>query len=186
MVASGIMLIVTAPLFATVALAQRLEGVPVLWRSPRVGRGGQPFDLLSFRTMRDLPTDNVDARLTRTGRVLRNYSLDHLPTLINVVRGDMAFVGPRPTETDRVDLDDPRWRRLLTVRPGLVSSAIVCLASTYPAASAERRLAYEVAYVDSASVTGDLRLLGQALLSLVRSRGNIKARGRPTRHGRRV
>lgn len=71
----------------------------MLWRSPRLGFGGRRFDLLSFRTMRDDPGGDVQTRLTRTGRVLRNYSLDHLPTLLNVLRGDMSVVGPRPNRT---------------------------------------------------------------------------------------
>ena len=83
--------------------------------SPRVGRGGRRFDLLSFRAIHNLPTTDVDARRTRTGRVLREYSLGHLPMLLNVMRGDMGIVGPRPTEPDRVDPRDPYWRRVLSM-----------------------------------------------------------------------
>jgi lipopolysaccharide/colanic/teichoic acid biosynthesis glycosyltransferase len=171
-VTAGLLLAVTAPVLAVVALAQRVEGVAVLWRSPRVGRGGRRFDLLSFRTMRD------GGGLSRTGRVLRDVSLDHLPTLVNVLRGDMSLVGPRPTEPDRVDLADECWQRALSVRPGLVSYAIVRLARPYNTAPARERLALEVAYVERAALGFDLRLVGRAVVSAVRSRGNIKARGR--------
>jgi lipopolysaccharide/colanic/teichoic acid biosynthesis glycosyltransferase len=173
------LLIITAPVFAVVTLAQRIEGTPVLWRSPRLGRGARRFDLLSFRTMDEQPIIDADARFTRTGRFLRNYSLDHLPTLVNVLRGDMSLIGPRPTEPDRVDLHDTRWQRVLSVRPGMVSYAIIHLARTYNTAPAEQRLALEMAYVDQAGLIVDLRLLIQAAVSLVRSRGNIKARGHP-------
>jgi lipopolysaccharide/colanic/teichoic acid biosynthesis glycosyltransferase len=180
-VAAAVLLTVTAPVFATVAVAQRMEGLPVLWRSRRLGREGRAFDLLSFRTMRDQPADDVDARLTRTGRILRNYSLDHLPTLINVFRGDMSLVGPRPTEPSRVDLHDPRWQRVLTVRPGLVSYAILHRACMYNATPAEERLALELNYVDHATVALDFRLLIRAAAATLQSRGNVKARGRPAR-----
>lgn len=176
-VAAGALLAVTTPVFAVVALAQRVEGVPVLWRSPRLGRAGRPFDLLSFRTMRD-----PAAGLTRTGRLLRGVSLDHLPNLVNVLRGDMSLIGPRPTEPNRADLRDERWHRVLSVRPGLVSYAIVQLARAYNGTPAERRLELEVAYVERAGLGFDLRLAGRAAVSVLRSRGNIKARGRTVVH----
>jgi lipopolysaccharide/colanic/teichoic acid biosynthesis glycosyltransferase len=172
-VAAGAVLLVAAPVFALVALAQVASGVPVLWRSPRVGMNGQTFALLSFRTMRE------PGRRTRVGRVLRNVSLDHLPNLINVVRGDMSLVGPRPTEPERVDLRDPAWRHVLTVRPGVVSYAILSLARTYNSSSPQQRLRLEVAYVDQASLGFDVRLVLRAVGALLRSRGNVKTRGSP-------
>jgi len=181
LVTAGVLLVVTVPVFVVVALAQRKEGMPVLWRSPRLGRHGRRFDLLSFCTMRATPADDVDARLTRTGRVLRDYSLDHLPTLINVLRGDMSLVGPRPTEPDRIDLRDASWQRVLSTRPGMISYAILRLARDYNAAPAQERLALEVSYVDHASLALDVRLLVRAVVTALRSRGNVKARGRPTR-----
>jgi lipopolysaccharide/colanic/teichoic acid biosynthesis glycosyltransferase len=178
-VTAGVLLAMTLPVFGVVALAQRKEGMPVLWRSPRLGRHGRRFDLLSFCTMRATPADNVDARLTRTGRVLRNYSLDHLPTLINVLRGDMSLVGPRPTEPDRIDLRDASWQRVLSMRPGMVSYAILRLARAYNTTPAEERLALEVDYVEHANLALDARLLTRAVVATLHSRGNIKARGRP-------
>ena len=98
--------------------------------------------------------------------------------LVNVVRGEMSLVGPRPTELDRVDLKDPRWQRVLSVRPGIVSYAVLCLASAYNHTSADERLELEAAYVNRAGVGFDLGLLARAAIALVRSHGNIKARGR--------
>jgi lipopolysaccharide/colanic/teichoic acid biosynthesis glycosyltransferase len=165
--------ILGAPLFLLAALALRLEGRgPILHRSPRLGRDGRPFGLLRFRTM-------AEGRLTPVGRVLRECSLDDLPNLLNVLRGEMAIVGPRPTEPERVDLADPAWREVLAVRPGLVSHAIVTKARAYNAASPAEKLSLERDYVRRRSPGGDARLLAAALRALVASRGNIKARGRP-------
>jgi lipopolysaccharide/colanic/teichoic acid biosynthesis glycosyltransferase len=178
-VTAGLLLAVTLPVFGIVALAQRIEGMPVLWRSPRLGRRGRRFDLLSFCTMRPTAAGTVDARLARTGRVLRDYSLDHLPTLVNVLRGDMSIVGPRPTEPDRADLADASWQRVLSVRPGMISYAVIRLARGYNAAPAEERLALEISYVAHAGIVFDSRLLVRAVVATLRSRGNVKARGRP-------
>ena len=162
-----------SPVLAAGTVAQRIEGNPVLWRSPRVGRDGHAFELLMFRTMRD------GAELTRVGRAIRNRSLDHLPMLVNVVRGDLALVGPRPTEPERVDRTDPDWQRVLTVRPGLVSYAILCLGRTYNATDPAARLRLEAAYVRRAGLAFDLRLLARAAAATIRSGGNVKARGEP-------
>lgn len=152
---------------ATVALLVERSG-PVLRRSPRLGRDAVPFDLYTFRTMRA-------GHPTPVGRMLRRYSLDHVPMLVNVLRGDLALVGPRPTEPDRVDLADPRWRAVLSVRPGLVSHAIVQLRSHYNATPPAERIALELEYVGSAGIRSDLRLLRRAATAFVASGGNVKA-----------
>jgi lipopolysaccharide/colanic/teichoic acid biosynthesis glycosyltransferase len=122
---AGLGLLLSSPLLLPAALAVKLGSPgPVLFRQQRVGQGGQPFTLLKLRTMRgggDGPaiTRGGDPRVTAIGRLLRRFKLDELPQLWNVVRGDMALVGPRPEVPRYVDLDDPSWQRVLSVRPGL-------------------------------------------------------------------
>ncbi len=121
---AGALLVVVAPLFAALALGVRLSSAgPVLFRQERVGQGGRPFTMLKFRSMRvngrgPQITATGDDRVTGFGRFLRRTKLDELPELWNVVRGDMALVGPRPEVPCYVDLDDPAWAEVLRCRPG--------------------------------------------------------------------
>lgn len=126
-------LVVLAPLFLGVALAVKLGSRgPVFFRQPRAGRGGCPFTLVKFRTMRAdseradeeaepglRVTVRGDPRVTAVGRFLRRTKLDELPELLNVLRGEMSLVGPRPEVPEYVDVDNPLWRRVLAARPGL-------------------------------------------------------------------
>lgn len=118
-------LIVLSPVLLTTALIVLVgSGRPVLFRQTRVGRYGRPFTMLKFRTMRNDPvgpavTAGDDPRITRIGTLLRRTKLDELPELWNVVRGDMALVGPRPEAPRYVDAREPRWERVLQVRPGI-------------------------------------------------------------------
>ena len=122
-------LLLLSPLFVAIAVWTRLrEGPPVISRQRRVGLAGAPFLIWKFRTMvvekPGLPiTAAGDPRITRTGRVLRKRKLDELPQLFNVVAGTMSLVGPRPEVPEYVDLEDPRWQEVLTVRPGVTDSA---------------------------------------------------------------
>lgn len=122
-------LIALAPVLAVIAaLVHREDRGPVLFRQVRVGRGGRPFQLLKFRSMRvseDGPaiTASGDRRITRIGKILRNYKLDELPQLWNVVGGDMNLVGPRPEVAKYVDSASATWRRVLSVRPGITDLA---------------------------------------------------------------
>ena len=142
---------------------------------------GQLFDMLRFRTMADTPThQSPDERLTPVGRFIRNYSLDELPLLVNVLRGEMSIVGPRPTEPMFVDMHDPAWQEILSVRPGVISYAVLGLARDFNASSQSGRQRLELAYLRQHALGFDLRVLRQALRALAASRGNIKARGTPT------
>lgn len=124
-------LLLTAPLLLFLALAVRCDSPgPVLFRQERVGRGGRPFRILKFRTMvADAPargpalTAGRDPRITRTGAWLRRYKLDELPQLLNVLAGDMSFVGPRPEVPRYVALYSPEQRAVLQVRPGITDPA---------------------------------------------------------------
>jgi lipopolysaccharide/colanic/teichoic acid biosynthesis glycosyltransferase len=126
-------LIVAAPLFAALALGVRLSSAgPVLFRQERVGQGGRPFTMLKFRSMRvngrgPQITATGDDRVTGFGRFLRRTKLDELPELWNVVRGDMALVGPRPEVPGYVHLDDPVWLNVLRSRPGVTDPVTTAL-----------------------------------------------------------
>ncbi|MBN1630194.1 MAG: sugar transferase [Thermoleophilia bacterium] len=114
-----------SPLLLAAGVAVKLDSRgPVLFRQTRMGRDGQPFRLIKLRTMRVensglAVTASDDPRITKVGRLLRRTKIDELPQLWNLVRGDISLVGPRPEVPDYVDLDDPVWQKVLTVRPGI-------------------------------------------------------------------
>ena len=121
-------LVAAAPVLAIAAAAvAATTGLPVFFRQVRVGRHGRPFTLIKFRTMRNARAGSAgpqvtagnDPRITAVGRFLRRTKLDELPELWNVLRGDMSFVGPRPEVADYVHPEEPLWREVLSVRPGL-------------------------------------------------------------------
>src|SRR5436305_1549910 len=122
-------LVVLSPLLALIALAVKATSSgPVFHRGERIGRGGAPFRILKFRTMRINAsgpglTRGGDARVTPLGRILRRSKLDELPQLVNILRGEMSIVGPRPEAPEYVRLYTAEQRRVLTVRPGLTSPA---------------------------------------------------------------
>jgi lipopolysaccharide/colanic/teichoic acid biosynthesis glycosyltransferase len=125
---AGLALIAAMPLLWLIAIAIWCDDRgPVLFRQVRVGRFGQHFTMFKFRSMRTQPglplTCRGDARVTRLGRFLRAYKLDELPQFWNIVRGQMAWIGPRPEVPEFVDMDDPLWRQVLQFRPGLADAA---------------------------------------------------------------
>ncbi len=120
---AALLLVLLAPLIGAAALAVRLAlGAPVLFRQERAGRGGAPFTLLKLRTLRAGPGDDA-ARMTRLGRALRAVAVDELPQLVNVLRGEMSLVGPRPLPRAYVARYSPRQALRLAVRPGLAGLA---------------------------------------------------------------
>ncbi len=121
-------LVILSPLLLLLVLALWIvQGRPILYRQQRVGRKGKLFTLYKFRTMRPAPGRQItvggDPRITPIGRWLRKTKLDELPQLWNILRGDMSIVGPRPEVPKYVDLNDPVWQRVLSVRPGLTDLA---------------------------------------------------------------
>ncbi len=160
---------------------RRRLGTPVLFRQVRPGLHGQPFEMLKFRSM----TDARDAqgnllpdaeRLTEFGKMLRSTSLDELPELINVLRGDMSLVGPRPLLMEYLPLYSPSQARRHDVRPGLTGWAQV---NGRNALSWESKFDLDVWYVDHASVWLDIRILFLTVLKVVR-RSDINAEGSAT------
>ncbi len=173
-VIAGGTLLVASPALALAALATKLEdGGPVLYRQTRVGKDGADFELLKLRTMvvgaeamgAGLAVNRGDSRITRTGRLLRKLSLDELPQLWNVVRGEMSVIGPRPTLRYQVEQYDERQRHRLDVRPGITGWAQVNGRASLPWAE---RIELDVWYVEHRSPLLDLRILARTPLALVR------------------
>jgi lipopolysaccharide/colanic/teichoic acid biosynthesis glycosyltransferase len=165
-VISAVALVLLSPLLAVAAVAIRLEGGSVIYRQRRVGKGGEEFEMLKLRTMVS-GSDPVgvgtvvtrdDPRVTRVGRLLRRTSLDELPNLVNVLRGEMAIVGPRPTIPAQVAGYTPRQRRRHEVRPGITGWAQVQGRAGIPW---EERIELDIWYVDHRSLLLDLRILAR-------------------------
>ncbi len=179
--AASVGLVVTAPLQAAIALlvARRL-GRPVLFRQQRPGRDGTPFTLVKFRSMREIDVDNdevTDAqRLTGFGSALRRSSLDELPTLWNVLRGDMSLVGPRPLLMHYLDRYTPEQARRHEVRPGITGLAQV---RGRNALNWPDKLAADIEYVDRRSLSLDAAILWQTVVAVLRRTG-ISAEGQAT------
>ena len=169
---AGLGLVVASPLLAAAALATKLEsGGPVLFRQMRVGRYGADFELLKLRTMvvgaetqgAGYAVEQGDARITRVGRILRRTSVDELPQLVNVLRGDMSVIGPRPTLRYQVDRYTERQRQRLAVRPGLTGWAQIHGRAQLPW---DERIELDVWYVEHRSPAVDLRILLRTPMAL--------------------
>ena len=177
-------LVVSAPLLAAAAIAIRLRmGRPVLFRQSRAGRGGRPFLLYKFRTMADA-RDSAGAllpdseRLTRLGRFLRRTSLDELPQLWNVLKGEMSLVGPRPLHARYVDRYTPEQRRRLEVKPGVTGWAQIHGRNEL---TWERKFELDVWYVENRSLWLDLRILAATFGKVLgRDRSGISQSGHAT------
>jgi lipopolysaccharide/colanic/teichoic acid biosynthesis glycosyltransferase len=168
---SGIALVVLSPVLAVLALLVRLRlGRPVLFRQARSGWRGEEFTIVKLRTMRDerYPGEPDADRTPRLGRVLRATSLDELPQLVNVIRGEMSLIGPRPTLPEQVARYGSHERRRLEVRPGLTGWAQV---NGRNSLSWPERIELDIWYIDHRSLALDLRILGRTLRRLVRPEG---------------
>lgn len=191
---AGIGLVLAAPVMAMCTLAVKLDSAgPVFFRQYRVGRGGRRFELIKFRTMRDDSAshsvwagDNAD-RITRTGKWLRKFRLDELPQLINVLRGDMNIVGPRPHPSPSSELVElisrnvaecgnavPYYSMRSTVRPGITGWAQVRYKYANGLGEEMEKLRYDLYYVKHYSVWLDLRVLLMTLVVILRGAGDGK------------
>jgi sugar transferase EpsL len=171
---SLIAIVVFSPLVLVVGLLVRLFlGAPIFFRQTRPGFKGRPFDLYKFRTMTDerdvagnlLPDEK---RLNRFGRFLRGISLDELPELINVLKGEMSLVGPRPLLVEYLDRYTPEQARRHEVRPGITGWAQV---NGRNAISWEQKFALDVWYVDHRTLALDLKILGLTVWQVLRRKG---------------
>jgi lipopolysaccharide/colanic/teichoic acid biosynthesis glycosyltransferase len=174
---ASLALALAAPLLALAAILIKLESRgPVFYRQLRVGRAGAPFELWKLRTMvpgaesmgAGIYVVEGDPRITRTGRLLRRFSLDELPNLINVLRGEMAMVGPRPTVQEQVDRYTDRQRRRLEVKPGITGWAQVNGRASLPW---PERIELDVWYVEHRSLRLDLRILARTIRMLATGHG---------------
>lgn len=164
-----------------IALANRFgDGGSVFYRAPRVGEGGRLFRILKFRTMRPASGPGItfrdDSRVTPFGRLLRRSKLDELPQLINVLRGEMSVVGPRPESPEYVDWSDPLQRAVFGLKPGLTGPSQLAYLHEEEALVDElqyrtvvlpRKLAIDRAYYQQATLRGDLQLILATLRALV-------------------
>ena len=189
-VGAGSALIVLAPLMLAIAVAIVLDSPgPVLFRHRRVGRAFRPFDVYKFRTMAAGRVQvgpsitfggRADPRITRIGRILRDTKLDELPQLVNVLKGEMSLVGPRPEVDEYVALYRQEYETLLSVRPGLSDfasiayrdeAAVLAQAADPAAEYAQRILPEKIRlskqYVQHASIAVDLAVLGRTILTLL-------------------
>jgi lipopolysaccharide/colanic/teichoic acid biosynthesis glycosyltransferase len=165
-------LVLGSPFLAAAAIAIKLDGGgAVLYRQQRVGKDGREFELVKLRTMvvgaerqgAGWAVDHGDPRITRVGSVLRRVSLDELPQLWNVVRGEMSLIGPRPTLAYQVEQYTPRQRRRLDVRPGITGWAQVQGRASLPW---EERIELDVWYVEHRSPSLDLKILARTPFAL--------------------
>jgi lipopolysaccharide/colanic/teichoic acid biosynthesis glycosyltransferase len=179
-VIAGVLLVLAAPVIAAALIAIRLEtpGSPI-YRQRRVGKDGVPFDLYKLRTMvsgaehvgAGLAVNVGDPRITRVGALLRRFSLDELPNLVNVLRGEMAVVGPRPTIQAQVDHYTERQRRRLEVKPGITGWAQVNGRASLPW---DERIELDVWYVDHRSLALDVKILAMTARMLATGHGLYK------------
>ena len=177
---AGAGLIVAAPVLAAAAAAIRLESPGhVIYRQRRVGKDGREFDVLKLRTMvtgaehmgAGLAVDEGDSRITRVGALLRRTSIDELPNLVNVLRGDMAIVGPRPTVPIQVAQYTDRQRGRLAVRPGITGWAQVHGRASLPW---HERIELDLWYIEHRSWRLDLRILWRSARMVVVGDGLYK------------
>ena len=177
LVVAGVALLAGLPLLALAAIAIRLEspGHPI-YRQRRVGLAGRPFELYKLRTMvagaegmgAGLAVDEGDARITRVGSFLRRTSIDELPNLVNVLRGEMSVIGPRPTVQVQVDRYTERQRGRLSVRPGITGWAQVNGRASLPW---HERIELDLWYVEHATLRLDLRILARTVRMVLTGHG---------------
>ncbi len=179
-VVSAVVLTITSPIVALAILAIRLEskGHPI-YRQHRVGKDGAPFDVLKLRTMvsgaekmgAGLAVDDGDSRITRVGALLRRTSIDELPNLVNVLRGEMSIIGPRPTVPVQVAQYTDRQRGRLALKPGITGWAQVNGRASLPW---PQRIELDLFYVEHATVLLDLKILWLTVRMLVTGHGLYK------------
>jgi lipopolysaccharide/colanic/teichoic acid biosynthesis glycosyltransferase len=189
LVVGGAALIVLSPLIAITAIAVKLESRgPVFFKQERVGKDGRVFEVLKFRTMKTGPGETegiivpkVDdfstyvfdplhggKQYTRIGHILRSTSIDELPNLVNVLRGDMSIIGPRPEVPELVEQYLPEYHRRHNVRPGITGLAQV---NGRGELTYDETMAYDLEYVDHHSVAGDISILLRTIPAVLSRRG---------------
>jgi len=192
---SGAGLVMVSPVILAAAIAIKLESPgPAFYNGRRVGKDGRDFDIFKLRTMRPgadqqgpAVTAGGDPRITSVGRLLRRTKIDELPQLLNVLKGEMSLVGPRPEHPDYVERYTVEQRRVLSVRPGITGPTALAFVdeeellrgadaeTLYLANVMPQKLAVDLEYVDHASLPGDFRILGQTLFVVLRRALGLRA-----------
>lgn len=185
-VAAALLVLCAMPMAAVACVILLTSGAPVIFRHERVGRNGVPFDVLKFRTMRasncgPQVTVGGDARVTAVGRILRRTKLDELPQLINVLRGEMSIVGPRPEVAAYVGLFPDRFSEILKVRPGITDPASLVFRDeeavlaeaddpdqAYKEVVLPQKLALAAEYVAHRTVWTDLRIVARTIKAILK------------------
>jgi lipopolysaccharide/colanic/teichoic acid biosynthesis glycosyltransferase len=164
-------LLLLLPLTGVIAVGVRLTTKgPVLRRTPRVGQGGRVFPHYRFRTMTGDPP-----ALTRFGRLIGNVSLDELPAIWNLMRGDVTLIGPRAARVEEVRLDDPGWQKVLSVTPGVCNPSILSFLDRFNQTDVRARIEPDINYIDQRSWRNDVKLLGKWVYLTLRM-GHLKGR----------
>lgn len=172
-VGASVLTVIFSPVLAALAAAIRLTmGRPILFRQLRPGYKGKPIEVLKFRTMRDAEGLSDEERLTGLGVFMRQLSLDELPQLWNILRGDMSFIGPRPLLMEFLKWYTPEQMRRHDVKPGVTGWAQV---QGRHAILFSKRLELDVWYVDNRSFLLDLKILGLTILKVLTMRGTQPA-----------
>jgi lipopolysaccharide/colanic/teichoic acid biosynthesis glycosyltransferase len=169
-------LIVLSPLSAVITIAIRLDSEgPAIFKQERAGKNGKPFTLYKFRTMKtdaepfgSSPKTGTDPRLTKIGRILREYSLDELPQFVNVLSGDMSVVGPRPLYLSQIAEWSERQKKRLSVKPGITGLAQV---SGRAEITREEKLDLDVTYVETANLFLDAKIILRTLSRVFKRKG---------------
>jgi len=179
---SILLLILLSPLMLLIAILIYAEsGLPIIYHQERIGFRGQKFQILKFRTMINNSEGNIpqlsrdnDPRITRVGRIIRKYRLDELPQFINIIRGDMSIVGPRPERAyfiDKITQVAPYYCMIYKVRPGLTSWGPIKVGYTDTLDKMVQRLNYDIAYVENMSLKLDIRILFRTIGILLDGQG---------------
>ncbi len=183
-ICSGLALVLLSPLLAYIALRTRISSRgPILFRQTRIGRYGKAFEIIKFRSMYtdaeaagpQLSSD-TDQRITPWGSVMRKWRLDELPQFLNVIRGDMSIVGPRPERKyfiDRIMEHAPQYRHLLKVRPGITSWGQVKYGYASDLDQMLARLRFDILYIENMSLALDMKIVFYTLLVLVQGTGEV-------------
>ncbi len=174
-------ILLTAPLFPLIALLVHRTKGPIFYRQTRLGEQGRPFTILKFRTMRtDAETNGAvwaqefDPRMTNVGRLLRASRLDELPQLINVLRGEMSIVGPRPERPEFLSMLEqsiPFWSRRHLLRPGITGWAQLRAGYTADSRATEEKLSYDLWYLRHQSLVVDALICARTIPSLLFAAG---------------
>lgn len=172
-------IIILSPLYLLISLLIKLDlGGPVLFKQERMGKHGKPFKFLKFRTMvvgaekmgMGLAVSKDDFRITRTGKFLREWTLDELPQLFNILRGEMSLVGPRPLPRYQdQDLSSELWKKRLSIRPGLI--CLVDIRGRGLVESWQKRLELDAWYVDNWSLWLDFKILVLGFFAVLSRKG---------------